>query len=157
MILERLNRDAERIAAHFGLRYTSIQAERANVRNRYGVCYSDGSIRIRLWHVVTRRPLKYSSLVNTLCHELAHLRHFNHGPRFRFFYEQILEYARAQGIYRPGRRGALASGLATAPLAGGITRAAPRAAASAAGEKPQVAASSPEQGNRGRPVQLALF
>jgi hypothetical protein len=40
--------------------------------------------------------------VNTLCHELAHLRHFNHGPRFRAFYLQLLDWARAEGIYQPG-------------------------------------------------------
>ena len=107
--MESLNRDAQRIAARFGLRYKSVDAERANVKSRYGVCYSDGAIKIRLRHATTGRPLKYSSLVNTLCHELAHLRHFNHGLRFRAFYQQLLEYARAEGIYRPGReRGALA-------------------------------------------------
>ena len=101
--MESLRRDADRIAGHFGLRYRSLDAERANVKSRYGVCYSDGSIKIRLRHATTGRPLKYSSLVNTLCHELAHLRHFNHGLRFRAFYQEILEYARAEGIYRPGR------------------------------------------------------
>jgi hypothetical protein len=40
--------------------------------------------------------------VNTLCHELAHLRHFNHGPRFKAFYFRLLDFARAEGIYRPG-------------------------------------------------------
>ena len=64
--------------------------------------YADGAIKIRLRHATTGRPLKYSSLVNTLCHELAHLRHFNHGPRFRAFYFEILDHARAMGIYRPG-------------------------------------------------------
>ena len=44
----QLNRDAERIAGRFGLRYRCIEAERANVKRRYGVCYSDGTIRIRL-------------------------------------------------------------------------------------------------------------
>src|SRR5574338_518382 len=83
-LIERLNRDAERIA------------------RRFGVCFADGRIRIRLRHVSTGRSLKYSSLVNTLCHELAHLRHFNHGPRFRRLYFEILEYARDRGIYRPG-------------------------------------------------------
>jgi len=97
-----LNRDAERLARRFGLRYRSITAERAGVRSRYGVCYADGAIKIRLRHATTGRPLKYSSLVNTLCHELAHLRHFNHGPRFRAFYFEILDHARAMGIYRPG-------------------------------------------------------
>jgi predicted metal-dependent hydrolase len=102
MLMESLNHDAERIALRFGLRYKSIDAERANVKSRYGVCYSDGAIKIRLRHATTGRPLKYSSLVNTLCHELAHLRHFNHGLRFRAFYQQLLEYARAENIYRPG-------------------------------------------------------
>jgi predicted metal-dependent hydrolase len=102
-LIERLNLDAERIARRFGLRYRSITAERAGVRSRYGVCYADGAIRIRLRHATTGRPLKYSSLVNTLCHELAHLRHFNHGPRFKAFYFEILDHARALGIYRPGR------------------------------------------------------
>jgi hypothetical protein len=69
------------------------------------VCFADGTIRIRLRHAVTGRPLRYSSLVNTLCHELAHLRHFNHGLRFRRLYFEILEYARARAIYRPGVRG----------------------------------------------------
>ena len=101
-LIERLNLDAERLARRFGLRYRSITAERAGVRSRYGVCYADGAIKIRLRHATTGRPLKYSSLVNTLCHELAHLRHFNHGPRFKAFYFEILDYARALGIYRPG-------------------------------------------------------
>jgi predicted metal-dependent hydrolase len=100
-LVASLIRDAERIAARFGLRYRVIEAERPSVRRRYGVCYSDGTIRIRLRHASTGRPLKYSSLVNTLCHELAHLKHFNHGLRFRRFYRTLLEYARAEGIYRP--------------------------------------------------------
>ena len=53
----------------------------------------------------TGKPLKYSSLVNTLCHELAHLRHFDHGPRFKAFYFEILDFARESGIYRPRRPG----------------------------------------------------
>jgi predicted metal-dependent hydrolase len=101
-LMARLNRDAEQLAARFQLRYRAVEAERPNVKRRYGVCFSDGTIRIRLRHVVTRKHLKYSSLVNTLCHELAHLRHFNHGPRFKVFYLKILEYARTEGIYQPG-------------------------------------------------------
>ena len=105
-LIEQLNRDAERIAGHFLLRYASIEPERAGVRRRYGICYADGSIRIRLRHAVTGEPLRYSSLVNTLCHELAHLRHFDHGPRFKAFYLEVLEHARALGIYQPGERAA---------------------------------------------------
>jgi predicted metal-dependent hydrolase len=104
-LIEQLNADAARLASRFGLHYASITAERANVTSRYGVCYSDGAIKIRLRHATTGKPLKYSSLVNTLCHELAHLRHFNHGPRFKAFYFEILDYAREVGIYRPRRPG----------------------------------------------------
>jgi len=114
-LIERLNRDAERLAWRFGLRYRSITAERAGVRSRYGVCYADGAIKIRLRHATTGRPLKYSSLVNTLCHELAHLRHFNHGPRFRAFYFEILDHARAMGIYRPGEAQISAAARPPAP------------------------------------------
>jgi predicted metal-dependent hydrolase len=103
-VLAELERDARVIASRFGLRYASLEAERAGVRRRYGVCYSDGRIKIRLRHAVTGEPLRYSSLVNTLCHELAHLRHFNHGERFRIFYRQVLEFARRAGIYRPHQR-----------------------------------------------------
>jgi predicted metal-dependent hydrolase len=100
-LMARLNGDAAVIAAHFGLRYRVIEAESPRVKRRYGVCYRDGTIRIRLAHVVTGRPLRYSSLVATLCHELAHLRHFDHGARFRSFNLRILEWARQRSIYRP--------------------------------------------------------
>jgi predicted metal-dependent hydrolase len=96
-----LNRDAVVIAARFGLRYRAIEPERPRVKRRYGVCYRDGTIRIRLGHVVTGKPLLYSSLVATLCHELSHLRHFDHSPRFRSFNQRVLDWARQAGIYRP--------------------------------------------------------
>ena len=100
--MARLERDAERICGRFALCYRVLEPERANVKRRYGVCFSDGTIRIRLTQAVTRRPLEYSSLVSTLFHELAHLRHFHHGPRFQAFYAEILEWSRAAGIDRPG-------------------------------------------------------
>jgi predicted metal-dependent hydrolase len=99
--MARLNRDAVAIALRFGLRYRVIEPERPRVRRRYGVCYADGTIRIRLAHARSGEPLRYSSLVATLCHELAHLRHFDHGPRFRAFNQRILAWARSRGIYRP--------------------------------------------------------
>jgi hypothetical protein len=101
-LIARLNRDGAALATRFGLRYRAIEAERPRVKRRYGVCYADGTIRIRLRHASTGKPLKYSSLVNTLCHELAHLKHFNHGLRFQRFYRRILEHARAARIYLPG-------------------------------------------------------
>ncbi len=131
-ILARLEGDAALIARRFGLRYRAIEPERPRVRRRYGVCYADGTIRIRLRHAVRGDALKYSSLVNTLCHELAHLRHFNHGLRFRRFYAQLLEYARDRGIYRPGRDTPPAPEMRVAP---------PR----------------PDVARRAAPAQLSLF
>ncbi|HXV36674.1 MAG TPA: YgjP-like metallopeptidase domain-containing protein [Myxococcota bacterium] len=134
-LMARLGRDAQHIAWRFGLRYRSIEAERVDVTSRYGICYDDGAIKIRLFHAITGRPLRYSSLVSTLCHELAHLRHFNHGVRFRAFNQELLQFAREQGIYRPRRQNA--TDAAGAPV---------RAREPAVG--------SPRAQ---RPVQLALF
>jgi predicted metal-dependent hydrolase len=117
-LIGRLELDARALARVFGLGYRAIESEHAGVRRRLGVCYADGTIRIRLFHASTGRPLKYSSLIDTLCHELAHLRHFNHGARFQAFYRRILEHARRVGIYRPGREVSVAIGLRPPRLRG---------------------------------------
>ena len=98
----KLESDARRIAKAFDLSYKVLEPERKGVRRHYGITYSDGTIRIRLRHSRTGRPLKYSSLVNTVCHELAHLEHFDHGEGFKAYYFRLLRWARQQGIYRPG-------------------------------------------------------
>jgi|GEM_PF-801938 hypothetical protein len=118
-LLLRLRHDGSRIARHFDLRYKSIDAERKNVKSRYGHCTDEGRIKIRLNHVRTGNPLKYSSLIDTLCHELAHLKHFDHGPQFKDFFWELLQWARKEGIYQPKRRGqaAVAPGPAAAPRA----------------------------------------
>ena len=100
-LMERLQSDGARIAAHYGLACRGIVAERPGVVGHYGICYEDGLIKIRLQHATRGTPLKYSSLVNTLCHELAHLKFFDHQEGFRRFYARLLAWARAQGIYRP--------------------------------------------------------
>ncbi len=141
--MARLNRDAQKIAWRFGLDYRSIEPERANVKSRYGICYEDGVIKIRLRHAVTRQPLRYSSLVSTLCHELAHLRHFHHGVRFRAFNMELLEFAREQGIYRPGHRDSSSEAASAREQRG-----APQAG---------TAAASGRRRDVQRPVQLSLF
>ena len=94
------------LGQRFGLRYTALEAESDEVTEWYGVCYEDGVIRIRLRNARNGRMLKESAIVDTLCHELAHLRHLNHGIRFRRLYQQILEHARELDIYRPRSVGA---------------------------------------------------
>lgn len=104
LTVERLRDMAAELAGHFGLVYKAIEAESDGVVGHYGICYSDGRIRIRLRHATTGRLLKESSLVDTLCHELAHLRHFDHSLRFRRFHDRILAEARRRGWYRPSVR-----------------------------------------------------
>ena len=101
-VLEKLRAMAGKLAASFGLRFTAVDAEADGVVQNYGICYADGRIRIRLRHATTGRLLKESSLVDTLCHELAHLKHFDHSLRFRRFHEKVLAEARRLGWYKPG-------------------------------------------------------
>jgi hypothetical protein len=98
----RLRNWGEDLAREFKLSWSALEAEQDGVTEHYGVCYEDGLIRIRLRHARTGRLLKESSLVDTLCHELAHLRYLDHGARFKRLYLRILARARALGYYRPG-------------------------------------------------------
>ena len=100
--MARLRRYGEDLGRRFELRYQALEPERDGVFAHYGICYEDGLIRIRLRHAKTGRLLKQSSLVDTLCHELAHLRHLDHSLRFRRLYLRILATARQLGYYRPG-------------------------------------------------------
>lgn len=103
-LLKRLRTDARRIASSFGMEWRSLGRTRRDAR-LYGVCDTEGNIRIRLRSLHTGKLLRYSSLVATLCHELAHLRHFDHGPQFTDLYQRMLDFSRQQGIYAPLARG----------------------------------------------------
>ncbi len=100
--LSRLRTQGVDLCTRFGLRWKCLIKERDGVNGHYGICYEDGEIRIRLRHARTGRLLKESSLVDTLCHELAHLKHLDHSKRFQRLYEKILAEARSLGYYRPG-------------------------------------------------------
>jgi len=103
-LVDRLRADAARVAAHFRLPPYELDADRPDAHDRYGVCFADGRIRVRLTHARTGRPLRYSALIDTVVHELAHLRHLNHGPRWESLYETMLAWCRSQGIYAPQAR-----------------------------------------------------
>lgn len=135
--IERLRRHAAVLARAFDLPLRSVDAESLRVRRRYGICYADGRIRIRLHQLRAAELLKYSVMVDTLCHELAHLRHLNHGQRFWRLYRRILAYARRHGIYKPGPEATPVRPVtAFESLPGAITRAAPREPAREAVRRP---------------------
>jgi hypothetical protein len=100
--MDKLRGWGAELVREFGLKRAELEPERDGVIEHYGICYEDGLIRIRLRHATSGKQLKESSLVDTLCHELAHLEQLNHGPRFRRLYRRILERARELGYYRPG-------------------------------------------------------
>lgn len=100
--MSRLREQGTVLCREFGLAWSALEPEAEGVTEWYGICYEDGVIRIRLRHARTGRLLKESSLVDTLCHELAHLRHLDHGAGFRRLYQRILRRARKLGYYRPG-------------------------------------------------------
>jgi hypothetical protein len=116
VLVERLRADAVRVAERFALPPFQLDADRPDARDRYGVCFADGRIRVRLVHVRTGRPLKYSALIDTVVHELAHLRHLDHGPRWEALYERMLAWCRREGVYAPTPR-RLRVAPAAAPIA----------------------------------------
>jgi predicted metal-dependent hydrolase len=103
-LVDRLRADAARVAERFRLPPYELDADRPDAHERYGVCFDDGRIRVRLTHARTGRPLRYSALIDTVVHELAHLRHMNHGPRWKALYEKMLAWCRREGIYAPSLR-----------------------------------------------------
>jgi hypothetical protein len=105
-VMQRLRDDAIRVARVFKLPEFDLDADRADARDRYGLCFSDGRIRIRLVNVRTGHTLKYSAMIDTVVHELAHLRYMDHGPRWEALYRRMLEWCRIQGIYEPRPVGA---------------------------------------------------
>ncbi len=146
-LLQRLRADARAIAAPFGLEFRSIEKTRRDAR-LYGSCDTDGEIRLRLRSRITGEFLKYSSLVATLCHELAHLRHFSHGPSFTLLYDRLLQMARRQGRYCPspanrGRSAALDRSHRPAIAAGRAER--QRRSAGRAVDPRQLSLFSPEE------------
>jgi predicted metal-dependent hydrolase len=100
-LLARIRRDARRIAKRFRLRYLDVTTEPLDCRDRYGSCDGDRVIRIRLHKLKDGRFMKYWNLINTLCHEMAHLKHMNHGKDFKELNRSILAWAKNSRIYTP--------------------------------------------------------
>lgn len=105
---------ADKVCAYFGLSYGKILPETKKLARYYGACWpckkcidaghinevncKEKIIYIRL-HVLNKpnKPLARKTILQTLAHELAHLKQWNHGPAFDAFESEILEHMRSLG------------------------------------------------------------
>jgi hypothetical protein len=109
VLWKNIHEIADKISKYYGLRYGKILPETRKQAQHYGECTpcdkchraehiderncSDKILYIRV-HQLNRPgvPLATSTILRTLAHELAHLRHWGHGKAHRAFEEEIVEY-----------------------------------------------------------------
>ena len=105
---------ADKVCAYFGLSYGRIMPETKKLAKYYGACWpckkcidakhideincNEKIIYIRI-HVLNKpsKSLARKTILQTLAHELAHLREWNHGTQFDEFEVEISDYMRELG------------------------------------------------------------
>ena len=100
--LKKIQRDVKPILSEFNLSYRGLKestAEGSLGFNRGGGQVIALNVRQKRFPMKLR---KYSAVMATMIHELAHVRHMNHGPKFKMFEAELMVWARKKGIYKPG-------------------------------------------------------
>lgn len=80
-----------RFAGLYGLQFKGLLTmhKQKFARHYYGLCYPSGRIAIRIrWP--NGRPLQAYAVLDTMAHELAHLRYFTHSSRWFQLHARIL-------------------------------------------------------------------
>jgi predicted metal-dependent hydrolase len=82
--LETLSRETTEFAARAGVTVRSVTVGDADTR--WGSCSSSGRIRYS-WRLILAPPAARRYVV---AHEVAHIRHLNHGPQFKALERELL-------------------------------------------------------------------
>lgn len=102
-ILKKIDKDVKPILRHFKIEYTHLfetLGEGYSGFNKGGYGMDCIGLNVRQ-HVNNMKLKKYSSIMLTMIHELAHCRFRNHKKEFYDFMNEIVEFARKKGIYNP--------------------------------------------------------
>lgn len=96
LALERLSSETAEFSARAGLRAVSVSI--GDARTRWGSCSSNGSIRFS-WRLVLAPPQVRRYVV---AHEVAHLKHLNHGREFKALERELFggDVAAAEALLR---------------------------------------------------------
>ena len=83
LALQKLSEETAEMAARAGLRAVSVTV--GDARTRWGSCSSSGRIRYS-WRLILAPPEARRFVV---AHEVAHLKHLDHGPMFKAFEREV--------------------------------------------------------------------
>jgi hypothetical protein len=99
-ILGKIKRDVQPLLRAFGLSFTTMKESVAEG----SLGFNRGRRTIALNVRQKANPMKlrkYSAIMRTMIHEIAHLKHMNHSRAFSDFDNELLLWARENGIYKP--------------------------------------------------------
>jgi len=99
-ILSKIQRDVRPLLKAFGLNFQTMKESVAE--GSLGFNRGRRSIALNVRGKANPMKLrKYSAIMRTMIHEIAHLRHMNHSRAFSDFDKELLLWARENGLYRP--------------------------------------------------------